>query len=622
MCGIAGIVNYKEEPDKYIVAEMMHIMRHRGPDGEGIFVDQNSVLGHVRLSIIDVEGSKQPLSNEDETIWITFNGEIYNYKELREKLLAKGHQFRTQGDTETLVHLYEEYGADMVHHLQGMFAFAIWDKSNHKLLIARDRLGIKPLYYWERDGNFLFASEPKAILMHPSCQASPDPESIWHYMTYRSVPSPATLFKGMKKLRPGSLLVLNKNGLSEKCYWDITLVAEQDKAYCQKNCGRYVDETESLLLTSVKRRLISDVPLGAFLSGGIDSSLIVALMHKLTNAPVKTYSVGFKDFPTSELGYARSVAERFNTDHHELVLEEDYFAENLEKLTWMRDSPLSERSDVPLYLLAKMASKDVKVLLSGEGSDELFAGYPKYAYDRFAPAVNMLSKPVVHLVSELLPARFRRIEVALRSLCERNVADRWAQWFAPFTSQEKSLLFDAPISAENPMLQYVKNTNSCSLDMMLYADCKLWLPENLLERGDRMTMAASVEGRVPFLDHEFVDFAFAMSERLKIKKFKRKWLIKEVARRYLPNHIVDRRKVGFEVPLAQWFRGRLRDMCYDRICRRNGLATHILSRKELEKILDDHCSYRKDNFLKIWTLLGLAIWNDLFCSNDCKSASI
>jgi len=614
MCGIAGIINYEEKPDQGIVTEMIRVMRHRGPDGEGIFVDQNSALGHVRLSIIDVEGSKQPLSNEDGCVWVTFNGEIYNYKELRKKLLAKGHQFKTQGDTETLVHMYEEYGEQMLPLLQGMFAFAIWDKNTRKLLLARDRLGIKPLYYCEEDHNFLFASEPKAILVHPNCKASPDLESVWHYMTYRSVPSPATLFKGIKKLRPGNLLVLDEKGIVEKCYWDITLVPEQDKTYSRKNCEKYINEAESLLLTSVKRRLISDVPLGAFLSGGIDSSLIVAMMHKLADVPVKTYSVGFKNFPTSELSYARSVAECFNTDHHELVLEEECFADNLEKLTWMRDSPLSERGDIPLHLLADMASKDVKVLLSGEGSDELFAGYPKYAYDRFAPVVYLFPIRLVRSVGKMLPSKFRRIEIALRSLCEREPADRWSQWFAPFTSEEKCLLFDAQIKTENPISPYVQNANGCcSLDMMLYADCKLWLPENLLVRGDRMTMAASVEGRVPFLDHEFVEFAFRQSSHLKVRGFNRKWLIKKVASRYLPSEIVDRRKVGFEVPLAQWFRGKLREMCYDRICRSNGLAKQIFSEKELKKILDDHCSCRKDNFLKIWTLLGLSIWNDLFC---------
>lgn len=362
------------------------------------------------------------------------------------------------------------------------------------------------------------------------------------------------------------------------------------------------------------------MPLGTFLSGGIDSSLIVAMMSKLSNEPVRTYSVGFKNFPSSELPFAKTVSDLFKTNHHELVLEEECFADNLEKLTWMRDSPLSERSDIPLYLLADMASRDVKVLLSGEGSDELFGGYPKYAYDRFASIVNLFPKSVVDYAGRILPSRFRRIEIALRSLCERNTAERWSQWFAPFTQQEKTCLFGERISTENPLQQYVNNNNiNSSLDMMLYADCKLWLPDNLLERGDRMTMAASVEGRVPFLDHEFVEFAFRQSEILKVKGFKRKWLIKQVARKYLPDNIIDRRKVGFSVPLSQWFRGKLRCLCYDRICKNNGLAAELFSCKELNKILDDHCSYRKDNFLKIWTLLGLSIWDDLFCRKLVQS---
>jgi len=621
MCGIAGIVNFKvENLAQDVIERMIDVLHHRGPDDKGLFGDRHVALGHVRLSIIDVEGSKQPLSNEDGTIWVVFNGEIYNFMDLRRELVSKGHIFRTKGDTEVLVHLYEEYGDEMVQHLQGMFAFAIWDKKQQELFIARDRLGIKPFYYCQAQDNFLFASEPKSILQHPSYEARPDPEGIWHYLTYRSVPAPGTLFKGIKKLKPGYFLVVSKSGSAEKRYWDIPLSPEKAKLNHENDISATVDQAESLLLKSVKRRLISDVPLGAFLSGGVDSGLIVAMMHRLSNAPVRTYSVGFKNFRNSELPFAKSVAKLFNTSHHELELDEDYFADNLEKLTWMRDSPLSERADIPLHLLAKMARRDVKVLLSGEGSDELFGGYPKYTYDGFAPAVYVFSKPVAHFAGKLLPARFRRLEVALRSLCERDTAARWSQWFAPFTQQEKLCLLNLPIRPENPLAQYLKYTGECSnLDRMLYADCKLWLPENLLERGDRMTMAASVEGRVPFLDHDFVEFAFGLSKRLKIRRFTRKWLIKEVARKYLPSHIVDRRKIGFDVPLARWFRGKLKDMCYDRICRRNGLATQILSRRELEKILDEHCSYRKDNYLKIWTLLGLAIWNDLFCSNSQKS---
>lgn len=616
MCGIAGIVNLSSRrPDSNIVRRMNEVMRHRGPDGEGIFSSDQVVLGHVRLSIIDLEGSKQPLSNENDTVWTIFNGEIYNYKELRKLLLSKGHFFRTKGDTEVLVHLYEEYGEEMVHHLQGMFAFAIWDKQNKLLLIVRDRMGIKPLYYCQKNNSFIFASEPKAILQHPDIDSRPSIEGIWHYLTYRSVPAPGTLFEGITKLRPGYMLTVTQNGCKEKSYWDIPLNPESSKSlYRGGKAENITEKVESLLLKSVKQRLISDVPLGAFLSGGVDSSLIVAMMSKLMNAPVRTYSVGFRNFAYSEIPYAKIVADLYETEHHELLLEEDNFTEYLEKLTWIRDSPLSEPADIPLHLLAKMARNDgVKVLLSGEGSDELFAGYPKYAYDRFAPIVSLLPGWITQLTGHLLPSRFRRIEVVLRSLCERDPSDRWAQWFSPFTKQEKMKLLLSDNSWENPTEKYVECTRGCSpLDGMLYTDCKLWLPDNLLDRCDRMTMGASVEGRVPFLDHELVEFAFNLPTRFKIRAFRRKWQIKQIALKYLPGHIVNRRKVGFSVPLAQWFRGKLRDMCYDRICDDNGLVAQILSRQESEKILDDHCSARKDNSFKIWTLLGLAIWCEVF----------
>jgi len=620
MCGIAGIVNFSDDHlDRKIVEDMINVLRHRGPDDDGIFSDRHVVLGHVRLSIIDVEGSKQPLSNENGSIWVTFNGEIYNYPELRKDLMGKGHRFKTKGDTETLVHLYEEYGAEMVHHLQGMFTFGLWDKQKQLLLLVRDRMGIKPLYYCWKDDNFVFASEPKAILQHPDIDSRPSPEGIWHYLTYRSVPAPGTLFEGITKLRPGYMLVVTQKDFMEKCYWDIPLIPEHSKiSHKKRRKENFTEETEATLLKSVKQRLLSDVPLGAFLSGGVDSSLVVAMMSKLSNAPVRTYSVGFQDFAYSELSYAKIIADLYETDHHELILDEGCFAEHLEKLIWIRDGPLSEPADIPLHLLAKMAyNNGVKVLLSGEGSDELFAGYPKYAYDRFAPLVNLLPKRLTHLIGQLLPSRFRRVEVALRSLCEGDPADRWAQWFSPFTKQEKMALINSNNSWENPTKQYAQHTQGCNpLDGMLYTDCKLWLPDNLLDRGDRMTMGASVEGRVPFLDHRLVEFAFNLPAHIKIKGFKRKWLIKQIALKYLPKLIVNRRKVGFSVPLAQWFRGKLRDMCYDRICRSNGLVGQFLARKDLQKILDDHCSNRKDNALKIWTLLGLSIWNDVFCNNS------
>lgn len=618
MCGISGILNDTgREQSQAVIRKMIQVLRHRGPDGQGIYTDEEITLGHVRLSIIDVEGSRQPLANEDESVWVSFNGEIYNYREIREKLIARGHTFRTQGDTEILVHLYEEYGEEMVHSLQGMFAFAIWDKKQKKLLLVRDRMGIKPLYYFQNGDLFIFASEPKAILQHPAVQASPNPESIWHYLTYRSVPSPYTLFKNIQKLSPGHFLTVTSAGVREKGYWDIPLAAKSEKPRVGGDEEQWIQAAEALLLQSVKRRLISDVPLGAFLSGGVDSSLIVAMMSKITQAPVKTYSVGFRDFPSSELVYAASIARLYKTEHHELVLEAEEFMKHLEKLTWMRDSPLSERSDIPLYLLAAEARKTVKVLLSGEGSDELFAGYPKYAVDCYSPWFALIPSSLLCWIGDRLPARGRRLEIALRSFSERRKADRWAQWFSPFTRMEKIRLMNSVQNFKNPTSRFLKtNTLYENLDEMLYADCKIWLPENLLERGDRMTMAASVEGRVPFLDHEVVEFAFRMPHALKIRGRQRKWLIKQVARKYLPPENIYRKKVGFEVPLADWFRGKLKEMCYDRICRKDGLPGQLFSEDQLRQILDDHCTLKKDNFLKIWTLLGLSVWYDQFCGKQ------
>jgi asparagine synthase (glutamine-hydrolysing) len=622
MCGIAGIVNLEVgPPDPGVVAGMLEDMRHRGPDGEGTYRDFQATLGHVRLSIIDVQGSRQPLANEDETVWVTFNGEIYNYRALREELQTRGHRLRTRGDTETLVHLYEDYGPAMVDRLTGMFAFAIWDKTKRQLFLARDRLGIKPLYYSQAGDDFVFASEIKAFLRHPRITARPSTEGLWNYLTYRSVPAPATLLEGIIKVRPGQCLTYSARGLRAWQYWDIPLSPRET---IRRSAGRREEiqrEVESRLTTSVQRRLISDVPVGAFLSGGVDSSLIVALMSRLTDAPVRTYSVGFRDFPTSELPYASLVAQQYRTEHHELVLEEDCFADHLERLTWIRDSPLSEPADVPLYLLSKMAQRDVKVLLSGEGSDELFGGYPKYAYDRLAPVVSLLPESLNGGLAARLPGRLRRVEVALRSLGERDQARRWAQWFAPFTIREKAALMPAHEAWPNPTEEYVQRANGAHpLDAMLYTDCKLWLPDNLLERGDRMTMGASVEGRVPFLDHELVEYAFSLPANMKVRGFARKYVIKQIARRYLPAQLVDRPKVGFRLPLTQWFRERLRELCYDRLCSGGGLPAQLWNRAQVRKVLDDHCTQRKDNWLQIWTLLGLSIWSDLFCRRPRAAA--
>jgi len=611
MCGIAGIINYSGAPvEKSLISEMLNTILHRGPDGQGVTTLGGMAFGHVRLSIIDLEGSPQPLSNEDGTIWVTFNGEIYNYKELREKLILKGHQFKTNGDTETLVHLYEEYGEGMLQYLQGMFAFAIWDENKKTTLIARDRLGIKPLYYFYDNKNFVFASECKAILKSGKVTQQLDLVGLNDYLTFRSTPAPHTLFEGISKLSPGHYITIKNNKVEDHQYWDIPL---QNTSSNNFSVEEVTSNIEDLLKLSIKRRMISDVPVGCFLSGGIDSSLIVAMMSGQSNFPVNTYSVGFNNFKSSETGFARIVADHCNTEHHELILEEDCFSEHLESLTWIRDAPLSEPADVPLYLLSKMASNEVKVILSGEGSDELFGGYPKYAYDKLSQVTKYIPSSLLSNTADFLSAKYRRHEIALRALSYSEDSMRWANWFAPFSVAEKALLLKDNSPWDNPYQKYSRmDSGASSLSRMLYGDCKIWLPDNLLDRGDRMTMAASIEGRVPFLDYELVEYAFSVSDKFKISGRQRKKVIKDIARKYLPNEIIDRPKIGFAVPLDSWFKGKLKDMSYDIIFQKNGISDLYFNNDVVRAILDDHMKNKKNNAIKIWTLLGISIWYNRF----------
>ena len=519
MCGINGVISYQRPVDMAVIEQMNRVIKHRGPDGEGVYHSENNIcsLGHVRLSIIDVEGSKQPLCNEDGSVWITFNGEIYNYRELRQRLIQRGHKFQTHGDTETLVHLYEEYGTEMLSHLYGMFAFAIWDTKQKSLFLVRDRMGIKPVFYYYDNKTFIFSSEQKGVLQHPDVNIQPSEEAIWHYLTFRSVPAPGTLYKGIKKLLPGHYLYLSENGITGNQYWDIPLSIHPDGNIDDREV---IEKTEVILKKSIQRRLISDVPLGSFLSGGVDSSLIVAMMSQMTSEPVKTFTVGFENFKSNEAPYAKIVADQYKTEHHELILKEDIFLDHLEQLTVLRDAPLSEPADIPLYLLSKMANREVKVLLSGEGCDELFAGYPKYQYDGKSDWVNWMPEKLKSSLINVIPSKYRKIEVALKAMFESNYSERWPLWFAPFSIQEKRKLMVNAVEYDNPIADYVSRYQlNDSLSSFLFCDCKVWLPDNLLDRGDRMTMGAGIEGRVPFLDHDLVEYAFSLPDRYKIIPF-------------------------------------------------------------------------------------------------------
>lgn len=610
MCGIVGIRRFDGRPvDEKLLRRMMERLEHRGPDAEGLWQAEGVGFGHRRLSIIDLEGSVQPMRAGDDAI--CFNGEIFDYQERRAALAAEGYPFRTRGDTEVLLALFRTRGVDGVRETNGQFAYAVWEGARGALHLFRDRLGVLPLYYFWDGRRFLFASEIKALL--PAIEGGPqvDEASLKAYLAHRSVPAPHTLFEGIRKLEPGHRLELDAEGrLTIEPFWQLpTSAAERDVSP-----EAAVERVESGLRRAVERRLVADVPVGAYLSGGVDSSLIVALMKAARDGgPVETFSAGFGDPRFDELPYARAVSERLGTEHHEVIVEPGDFRDLWHRLTWHRDAPISEPADLAIFRLASLARSSVKVLLSGEGSDELFAGYPKYAWarrvawaDGLPPA---LRERVFRGLERALPARAARARIALRAMAARDEASRFQGWFAPFTAYERDALLPGPERGGH--LAIAARTEGDVIQRMLYQDCHAWLADNLLERGDRMAMAASVESRPPFMDHELVELAFSLPSEVKLRGGTTKWVVKEVARRWLPTEIVDRRKVGFRVPLDAWFRADLREMAGDLLLGRGSFVAERLDRAVVERLLEDHDRGRRDEEIRIWTLLCLEIWHEV-----------
>jgi asparagine synthase (glutamine-hydrolysing) len=613
MCGICGIFNFgtREPVDEAALKRATDRMVHRGPDDEGFYLDAELGLGNRRLSIIDLPGGHQPLSNEDGTIWITFNGEIYNYRELRPGLESRGHRFRTSTDTEAILHLYEDYELDCVDHLRGMFAFALWDSRRRRLLLARDRMGIKPLFYRLEPGRLVFASELRALRELAKAPFEIDPQSVYDFFGFRYVPAPQTFYRGVEKLLPGHRMVADANGTRKSIYWDVP--GEEEKS------GRAEDWAEAvidLLRESVRLRLIADVPLGVFLSGGADSSAVVALMAELGARPLRTFSVGFDEPEYNELPFARPVAERYQTEHHELVVKPEDVPEDLPRLIAFRDEPVAEPTDVALYRISRLASRSVKVVLAGEGGDELFAGYPKYAFDRLAGLVSLLPAGLARAVARWLPYRQRRASIALEALSIRDEAERSATWFASFTREERQALFApeflAQVDTAHParVLQgYLDKTRLRSaLKRMLYADQKVWLPDNLLLRGDQMTMAASIEERVPFLDHKLVELAARIPSRLLTAGFRTKALLKKALRSRLPKEVLHRRKVGFAVPVGPWFRKPLRSFVADLLLSSDARTLHYFDRVNRERFVREHFDGVRDRQKQLWALVNFELW--------------
>ena len=642
MCGIAGFIGaapHWVEPYSDL-QRMARAIAHRGPDDEGLLYASVANgrlqvgLAHRRLSIIDLKTGQQPLGNEDGRVQIVFNGEIYNFQELRRDLQARGHVFRTASDTEVIVHAYEQWGEDCVARLRGMFAFAIWDARRERLMLARDRFGKKPLFLRDQDGVLLFASEIKSLLTWPGVRVQIDLNAVWDYLGYRYVPGPATLFAGIRKLPPGFYAVWRNGHLQETRYF----TAPDGRPRVEEPVPRFPErEFLKRLDEAVAMRMVADVPFGAFLSGGIDSSTVVGLMSRHSEQPIKTFSVGFDDPENNELTYARQVAEHLATDHHELQIAPHQVMDELPALIGFRDAPVSEPSDVPLYLMAREARQHVKMVLTGEGADEILGGYPKHRFEPLGRYYRVLPGALRHRLLEplldQLPFAFRRARTAIAALGLEQFDERMARWFGALSASEREHLVafapsgqalnlqlrHAPAggvrSAVNrsaghsaPALQFDSAPDASPLRRMLYFDQTSWLPDNLLERGDRMTMAVGLEARMPFMDHELAAWVARLPDRYRVRGSTGKWLLREAARGLLPRQILERKKIGFRVPIDQWLRGPMRAFLLDHLAGTQSRTARYYQPAELQRVLDEHLGGRINHEKLLWSLLNFELW--------------
>ena len=621
MCGIAGIVRWSGQPSGIEdVQAMCDVMTHRGPDDEGFYLDGLAQLGMRRLSIIDLASGHQPISNEDGSVWVVLNGEIYNFKELRRELEGRGHRFSTTSDTETIVHLYEDFGPDLVQRLRGMFAFALWDVKRRELLIARDRLGIKPLYYAQVRGGVAFASELKSILQAPEIRRQISLPGFGHFLTFGGTPSAESIVAGVHKLEPGCLARVGPDGMRISRYWNVSFsssgTAREDDL---------VDELRALLRATVEIHLRSDVPLGAFLSGGVDSSAVVATMSDLLDTPVKTFSIGSPDPRFDESAYAREVAGVFGTEHHELVLE-PHQANILEELAWLQDEPLGDSSLVPTYLVSKLAATQVKVVLSGDGGDEIFAGYDRYLVEQRERARDAWPRPLrqaLATVGRMMPEGMKGRNF-LRHLGYEGTR-RYLDALSTFGPVEQSALLERSVYAEvqagDPVSAALARLATADhwLSAVQQLDLQCYLPLDILPKVDRMSMAHSIEARPVLLDHHLVEFAARIPPDLRMKGTTTKYLFKRAMRGVLPDGVIDRPKRGFSIPLGQWFRtdwaAYVRDLLLSKTCRERGLMRPAY----LERLIALNDSGR-DMSMQLWALSSFELWCRAFLDAGGRAA--
>lgn len=621
MCGICGIAHSDHQtPQRSLLENMTRALIHRGPDSDGFYLNAGIGLGMRRLAIVDVAGGNQPISNEDETLWVIFNGESHNFPDLYADLIKRGHEFRTRSDTECIVHLYEEYGDECVHHLRGQAALALWDVKKRRLLLARDRLGKKPLYYAVQNGTLYFASELGALLRGLPQRPESNLEAIDLYLSLQYIPDPLTVYEGVYKLPPAHRLVWQNGAAATERYWDF---AYQPKHTASE--AALIEELRSLLKESVKMRLISEVPLGAHLSGGIDSSIIVALMAELSDAPVKTFSVGFEEETFSELEYARAVAQRYATDHHEFILKYDNLPATLETIVHHFGEPFADPSAIPLYHISKMTRQHVTVVLNGDGGDEDFAGYQRYWLDplanRYLRAPQFLTRSLIPSIVRHLPDSSSRpvgqsLVDGLKRLQQLPDIDRRAsilRWGSYFSPSQRARLWkpEFRFAADNAQALLVNLFDSAEgsfLDRTLYADLHTYLPGDLLVKTDRMAMAASIEPRSPFLDHRVVEWSARLPDQFKVRGRSGKYLLKKAFAKELPESIKRRGKQGFGIPISAWFRGPLYDWSKQLLLGQGSPLHQWFDVNTLAKILEEHKSTRADHGKRLYALAVLGLW--------------
>jgi asparagine synthase (glutamine-hydrolysing) len=624
MCGIVGLVRKDGKAiDEQLLSRMCDAIRHRGPDDDGFYVNGSVGLGMRRLAIIDLKSGKQPIHNQQRTSWIVFNGEIYNYLELREKLEKLGHSFYTNSDTEAIVHAYDQFGADCPKHLRGMFAFAIWDDAKQELFLARDRVGKKPLLYAQIEGDLVFGSEFSALLLHPQISRDVNLEALDHYLSFMCIPAPMTAYQSIQKLEPGNWLRWRNGEVTVQRYWQPDFskkikISEQEAG----------EQTVEILRDAVRCRLMSEVPLGAFLSGGIDSSAVVALMSQESSERIKTFSIGFDEQDFSELHHARRVAEHVGADHHEFIVRPDA-VEVLPLLVEHYGEPYADSSAVPTYYVARETRKHVTVALNGDGGDESFAGYERYAAmqlaERYRKLPNFLRESVIQEVVARVPASELgrgRVKAFKRFLQAASLpkVDRYMRWMSTFNNDLKTSVYsDAfrhelngaqPVDLLRPWFAHVNGSGI--VDAALNADIMTYLPNDLLVKVDIATMAVSLEARSPFLDHHVIEFAASLPERFKLRGLTTKYLLKKILRKLLPSENLNRRKMGFGVPIGHWFRGTMQPFLREVLLSERATRRGLFKPEVVRSLIDQHARAERDHSHQLWTFLMLELWFQRF----------